>query len=469
MASDTLAVVLKNEIQEIDLNKVQRYGAPLVRALSISSLSPSQDTHPDSYPDSEEDDGDAMSSDTEIETGMKKYARRRGGTAKHSSTSTPTSGLPPSATRSHPDEPSKPSQNLGLDHLQDTLKRSLGMGKAFSKRELIDKYSYLFSSDYSSCIYIYLKKKQGSDHARSPIGTSPGGSSMDSGDRERMILLRRPIVATCAETHPQFPFYITGGDPSTGGASAMLWQFGQEREIATYYGCQDKTTKIHFDRFGQKFGAADMHGNLCLWRFDSHAHSDKPYCTLSCHSKATRDFAFLGSSSVIATAGTSTTMSRRRDNVCIWDTLLPPHKAMVCALPAHESGAYAIAYDPNRHLLFSGGKRGDIVVSDIRQRSTMHTFTAHHARIRSIAVDLSNQAVISGSIDGELKIWDASTYRLRQTFDIQPRNRFLTSSFKHIPLKAFGVTQVQMMDDGYVYTSGPAGVLRCRSSMHDHL
>lgn len=38
-----------------------------------------------------------------------------------------------------------------------------------------------------------------------------------------------------------------------------------------------KCSRIHFDQFGQKFGAGDTSGNLCLWRFDAHAHSNKPY------------------------------------------------------------------------------------------------------------------------------------------------------------------------------------------------
>ncbi|KAI9477755.1 MAG: WD40-repeat-containing domain protein [Benjaminiella poitrasii] len=131
------------------------------------------------------------------------------------------------------------------------------------------------------------------------------------------------------------------------------------------------------------------------------------------------------------------------------------------ALPGHESGAYAITYEPNNQLLFSGGKHGEIVVSDLRQRTTAHTFAAHHSRIRSIAIDTENKALITGSIDGELKIWDVSTYKLRQSFDIQPRNRFLAPSFNRIPLKAFGVTQIQIMNND-IYTSGPNGIVKCR-------
>jgi hypothetical protein len=44
------------------------------------------------------------------------------------------------------------------------------------------------------------------------------------------------------------------------------------------------------------------------------------------------------------------------------------------------------------------------VVSDIRQRTTMHNFIAHQSRIRSIAIDTENNALITGSIDGELKV-----------------------------------------------------------------
>lgn len=34
----------------------------------------------------------------------------------------------------------------------------------------------------------------------------------------------------------------------------------------------------------------------------------------------------------------------------------------------------------------------------------MHTFTAHQSRIRSMAIDPENKALITGSIDGELKV-----------------------------------------------------------------
>ena len=47
--------------------------------------------------------------------------------------------------------------------------------------------------------------------------------------------------------------------------------------------------------------------------------------SLSCHNKTTSDFVFVGSSSLIATAGHSS----ESKNVCLWDTLLPPRSSCV--------------------------------------------------------------------------------------------------------------------------------------------
>lgn len=46
-------------------------------------------------------------------------------------------------------------------------------------------------------------------------------------------------------------------------------------------------------------------------------------------------------------------------------------KILIClylALPGHDGGAYAITYEPNSQLLFSGGKRGEIG-KDKRQKT----------------------------------------------------------------------------------------------------
>ncbi|CAO3607183.1 unnamed protein product [Cunninghamella echinulata] len=317
---DILAVCTKSEIQEIDMSKTQRYAAPLIRSGSTSSKDHNHE-HCDSYPDTEEE-MDIMASDAETNDGVSAIGdlhlhqptpQRHHNHHSHHHSKSPAGGLrrgihhqpstssnksSVSSTPVHRNHADDKNNNLNIENLQETLKRSLGV------------------------------VKEGSDISRSSTGTNSVGSVAENS--EPMITLRRQMTGTCAETHPEYPFYITGCEVLNDGPSVTLWQFNQEREITHYYGCHGKVTKIHFDRFGQKFGAGDTTGQLCLWKFDSHAQSNKPYYTATCHSKATRDFTFLNSSSLIATAGTSVAMSRKRDHLCIWDTLLPPSSSMVC-------------------------------------------------------------------------------------------------------------------------------------------
>jgi WD40 repeat protein len=93
-----------------------------------------------------------------------------------------------------------------------------------------------------------------------------------------------------------------------------------------------------------------------LWRFDSNTVGSKPFLTLNCHDTIARDFAFLGSSSVVATTGTS----GDGRNLAIWDTLLPKKKAEIQCFKAHDRGGYSLAYSKRNQLLVSGGRNGEI-------------------------------------------------------------------------------------------------------------
>lgn len=150
--------------------------------------------------------------------------------------------------------------------------------------------------------------------------------------------------------------------------------------------------------------------------------------SLRCHNKTTSDFSFIGSSSLIATAGHS---SESR-NVCLWDMLLPPRSAcvhckyrylkyetcsyrscMMClhhvfylftAFICHEHGCPAIVYAPHHQLLISGGRKGEVCIFDIRQRQLRHTFQAHDVPIRCLAMDPEEEYFVTGSSEGDIKV-----------------------------------------------------------------
>lgn len=161
-----------------------------------------------------------------------------------------------------------------------------------------------------------------------------------------------------------------------------LYQFGQPDPLIHYNARGlSRISRLRFDPLGHVFGASDSSGNLTLWRFESQEKAALPFASYACHSNSVNDFCFLGSTTLIATAG----QSANNANVCIWDTLLPTSRALIkgelckriyedddhslilfcytTAFNVHEGGAFSLAYAARHQLLFSGGKKGDICES----------------------------------------------------------------------------------------------------------
>jgi len=195
-----------------------------------------------------------------------------------------------------------------------------------------------------------------------------------------------------------------------------------------------------------------MAGNLALWKFNAPEDALRPFHNMQAHTKSTLDFAFLNSGSFIATVGISTESKR---NVCLWDVLQPPHKAMVSAFTDHEAGATSVVYSPRHQLLVSGGKKGGIYVFDIRQNKLMESFKAHTLNTKSLSMDLLEQFVVSGASDGNIKIWDLATLNCREVWeDVHKKQTFVrpTGVFKS-PVSTYGVMAVGVVGD-YIYSCG---------------
>ena len=128
--------------------------------------------------------------------------------------------------------------------------------------------------------------------------------------------------------------------------------------------------------------------------------------TYQCHSKQTSDFVFQGgSSSLFCTAG----HSADGRNVALWDTLMPQKRGLVQGFTFHDSGASAVLYAPQHYRLVTAGKKGQIAVWDVRQNKQLHFFKAHDHPIKCLAIDPSEEFIVSGSVDGDIKVKDDTT------------------------------------------------------------
>ncbi|KAG9355007.1 hypothetical protein JZ751_001720 [Albula glossodonta] len=268
--------------------------------------------------------------------------------------------------------------------------------------------------------------------------------------RGASVLIKRNINNVRRMTsHPTLPYYLTGAQDG----SVRMFEWGHSQQIICYRSPgNSRVTRIRFNYQGNKFGIVDADGALSLWQTNTTGTTPKPYLTLQCHNKTAHDFVFVGSSSLIATAGLSTD----NRNVCLWDTLVTPVNSLVHAFNCHESGATVLALAPKQQLLISGGRKGWISVLDLTQRNQRQSFQAHDSPVKALAVDPTEGCFISGSAEGNIKIWSLPTQTLLHTF---PSEHTRQSLFRNL---GTGVMQIEAGPANHIFSCGADGTMKMR-------
>ncbi|ETE63888.1 DmX-like protein 2, partial [Ophiophagus hannah] len=190
-------------------------------------------------------------------------------------------------------------------------------------------------------------------------------------------------------------------------------------------------------------------GNARVTRMYFNPQGNKSW---QCHSKTTSDFAFVTSSSLVATSG----QSNDNRNVCLWDTLVSSSNNLIHAFTCHEHGATVLQYAPKHQLLISGGRKGHISIFDIRQRQALHTFQAHDSAIKALALDSSEECFCTGSAEGNIKVWRLTGYGLIHSFKHEHAKQ---SIFRNL---STGVMQIEMAPGNRIFSCGADGTLKMR-------
>ncbi|XP_060524786.1 dmX-like protein 2 isoform X2 [Cylas formicarius] len=251
-------------------------------------------------------------------------------------------------------------------------------------------------------------------------------------------------------SHPLLPLYLTGGHDG----SVQLWEWGHQQPVATPRppGTYAKVTRLRFSQHGNKFGVADMDGILSLFQVGLSVNATRPFFTLQCHNKGISDFVFLGSCSLLATAGHSS----ESKNVCIWDSILPQGKALVMAFTCHDQGASSLVFAPQHQVLISAGKKGDVCLIDVRSKMIRHKFNAHENAVKCIAIDPHEDYFATGSADGDIKIWGVAVPNVLLSL---PAEHARSSFFKNI---GQGVTQLHIDSHSRLFSCGADGSMKVR-------
>lgn len=309
-------------------------------------------------------------------------------------------------------------------------------------------------ADTNSSSFLIIQKEDqnqfgGSSNAYTESSASTQSASQ-SGRGTSMVLRHKVDNVKRMSAHPLMPLYLTGGQDG----SVQIWEWGHQQPVCSprTSGTYAKVTRCRFSEQGNKFGIGDGDGKLSLWQAGIASQNNRSFISYQCHNKSLSDFVFLGSCSLLASAG----QSSENKNINIWDTLLPNKKSCVSAFTCHDQGSSCLVFAPQHQVLISCGKRGDICVFDVRQRTLRHRYQAHDSTIKCIALDPHEEFFVTGSIEGDIKIWDMNQFVLINTF---PHEHAKNGFFKHT---GQGVSQVYVDPFGRLFSCGSDGCMKVR-------
>ncbi|RMB94386.1 hypothetical protein DUI87_29196 [Hirundo rustica rustica] len=250
-------------------------------------------------------------------------------------------------------------------------------------------------------------------------------------------------------SHPVHQYYLTGAQDG----SVRMFEWTRPQQLVCFQQAGNaRVTRMYFNAQGNKCGVADGEGFLSIWQVNQTTSNPKPYLSWQCHSKTTSDFAFITSSSLVATSG----QSNDNRNVCLWDTLVSSGNSLIHAFTCHDHGATVLQYAPKHQLLISGGRKGYICIFDIRQRQILFTFQAHESAVKALALDPSEDYFVTGSAEGNMKVWRLTGYNLIHSFKNEHAKQSL---FRNI---GAGVTQIETVQGNRIFSCGADGTLKMR-------
>ncbi|XP_064151285.1 dmX-like protein 2 isoform X10 [Loxodonta africana] len=264
------------------------------------------------------------------------------------------------------------------------------------------------------------------------------------------VLMKRNLHNVKRMTsHPVHQYYLTGAQDG----SVRMFEWTRPQQLVCFRQAGNaRVTRLYFNSQGNKCGVADGEGFLSIWQVNQTASNPKPYMSWQCHSKAASDFAFITSSSIVATSG----QSNDNRNVCLWDTLLSPGNSLIHGFTCHDHGATVLQYAPKQQLLVSGGRKGYVCIFDIRQRQLIHTFQAHDSAIKALALDPCEEYFTTGSAEGNIKVWRLTGHGLIHSFKNEHAKQ---SIFRNI---GAGVMQIDIIQGNRIFSCGADGTLKTR-------
>jgi WD40 repeat protein/serine/threonine protein kinase len=224
----------------------------------------------------------------------------------------------------------------------------------------------------------------------------PGTTALKLKEREReRTLMRLTGRVRCVAFHPGGVLLASGYEDNT----VRLWDLEKSREIRSFSGHGGAITSLDFDPSGKMLVSASQDDSVILWETDT----GKVIRNARRYTSGVRAVRFSPSGEQFASTGTEFTM--------LWSTKSGIEDQALVA----KGGA--LAFDPSGKRIATGGLRS-VNVWSLGTGRELGAFKVAREYVTSLAFHPSEELLVSGDEDGQVRLWDLGTLQERRWFRV---------------------------------------------------
>jgi WD40 repeat protein/basic membrane lipoprotein Med (substrate-binding protein (PBP1-ABC) superfamily) len=198
---------------------------------------------------------------------------------------------------------------------------------------------------------------------------------------------------------------VTGSEDRT----AIVWDAVTAQPLATLSGHSDQVTDAAFNQDGSRLVSASLDGTARIWD----AATFQKIAELTEYSGAVYGVAFSPDGKRLATAANDRTAN-------IWDAST---FEKILTFRGHTDGLWDVSFSPDGYRLASTGYDGQIILWDASTGQELLRLAGHTQAVTSAAfspdcadtdgaqTELCGTHLVSGSLDGTVKVWNVSFSR----------------------------------------------------------